>query len=201
MLISVKTNLNDLMGRVADIKARQVPFALSQALNTTAFEIRSEIVQRTYPRAFTVRNSRFINAALRVATATKINLVASVFDQLGRDYLERHTTGGIKSPRGSNLAIPTDQVTRNAGGSVRAAQQPRNVLNKRNAFKLHMNGNTFIAQRQGKARYPLRIFYLLEPRATIAKTFAFYEDARRVVSDKLADAWSRAWSRAIKTAR
>ena len=201
MQINLTSNVNDVMRRMTDVQKRQVPFALSKALNDTAFEIRTEIVQRTYPRAFTVRNSRFISAVLRVATASKANLIASVFDQLGRDYLERHTQGGVKTPRGSNLAIPTDQVTRNAGGSVRAAQQPRNVLGKRGAFKLQSNGNTYIAQRQGKARYPLRVLYLLEPRATIAKTFAFYEDARRVVTERLADAWSKAWARAIKTAR
>lgn len=201
MEINLASNVNDVMRNVSNLHRRQVPFALSQAMNEAAFEVRSEIVQRTYPRAFTVRNSRFINAVMRVAKATKSNLVASVFDQLGRDYLERHSKGGTKTPKGQNLAIPSDNVARNAGGSVRAAQRPRNLLQRKDAFKLDVKGNSFIAKRDGKARYPIRLLYLLEPRASIAKSFAFYEDAIKVVKERLPDAWSKAWGRAIRTAK
>ncbi len=76
-------------------------------MTATAFEVRTEIVERTFRKAFTVRNRRFPGFAFRVVKATKRRQVASVFDRTGRASLALHAEGGTKRARSGRLAIPS----------------------------------------------------------------------------------------------
>ena len=195
MKIGITSNILDVMASLKRVE-KQIPFAQSRALNDTAFQIRQQIVQHTYPDSFTVRNSRFINAVLRVETANKTNLNARVYDKLGRDYLERQAKGGIKIPKGSNLAIPgVRNVARTAGGAIRKADRPRSLINKKNVFKT----DKAILQRQ--KGQPLKVLYILEPSAKIPKRFPFYEDASRVANTKFKTNYQSALRNAMRTAR
>lgn len=195
MQMRMTTNIAEVMASVRKTQA-QIPFAQSKALNDTAFQIRRQIVQHTYPDAFTVRNSRFINSVLRVETANKTNLNARVFDKLGRDYLERQAKGGTKTPQGNNLAIPGVRNTaRTAGGAIRKSDRPRSMLNRKDVFKT----DKAIYQRQGNQ--PLKILYILEPSANIPKRFPFYEDASKVANTRFKANYQAALRYAMRTAR
>jgi hypothetical protein len=195
MRLDIKSNVLEVMERVKRIE-RQIPFAQSKALNDTAFQIRRQIVQHTYPDSFTVRNSRFINSVLRVETANKTKLNARVFDKLGRDYLQRQAKGGTKTPKGNNLAIPGVRNTaRTAGGAIRKSDRPRSMLNRKDVFRT----DTAILQRQ--KGQPLKILYILEPSANIPKRFPFYEDANKVANTEFQKNYRTALRNAIRTAR
>lgn len=199
--LNIESNIKQFSRSLTQIERKQLPFATSKALNDTAFDVRKQIVNRTYPRDFTARNTRFISAALRVSKSTKAKLIASVFDRLGRDYLQRHTTGGIKQPRGRNLAIPA-QVKRRAQGGVTKANRPRQLLNKKKVFVTKTrSGQKVIMRRRTKKRTPVEVLYVLEPSARIRKTFRFYEDGERVVATKFGPNFGKAWRRALATAK
>lgn len=195
MKLSVATNIAEVMASLDRVK-KQMPFAQSKALNDTAFQIRQQIVQHTYPDSFTVRNSRFINSVLRVEKATKSNLNARVYDRLGRDYLERQAKGGTKTPKGNNLAIPGIRNTaRTAGGAIRKSDRPRSMLNRKDVFRT----KNAIVQKQGNQ--PLKVLYILEPSAHIPKRFPFYEDASKIANTKFTTNYQSALRFAMRTAR
>ena len=195
MKMSVATNIAEVMASVRKVQS-QIPFAQSKALNDTAFQIRRQIVQHTYPDSFTVRNSRFISTVLRVERASKTNLNARVFDRLGRDYLERQAKGGTKTPQGNHIAIPGVQNTaRTAGGAIPKAIRPRSLLNRKDIFKT----DTLIYQRL--PQQPPKILYILEPSANIPKRFPFYEDATKVANEKFSANYKAALQHAMRTAR
>jgi hypothetical protein len=58
--INVETNISSLSKALDAFGKDQIPFATSGALNDTAFIVRKTVVEDTYPKAFTVRNKRFI---------------------------------------------------------------------------------------------------------------------------------------------
>jgi hypothetical protein len=215
MQITVKSNI-DILSRQIRSYRNQIPQATAAALTKTAFDIRQEIVQNTWPRSVTVRNSRFMNAALRVKNATKRMLTASIFDSLSRNYLARLESSGTKTPLGNNIAIPARDVEgliRGGGGAVKKAYKPRNLLNKNRFFRTTLkSGMDAIVERPaGKEagirktnrlkRGPLKVWYLLEPKAHIPKLFPFYEAARRVVDRRFALNFRNAFRRAVMTRR
>lgn len=202
MHVSVRSNISAVSKAIDAFGKRQIPFATSQALNDTAFAVRKEIVERTYPDSFTVRNSRFASAMFRVGKASKRNLVATVSDVLGRDYMVNQAKGGIKRPRGRNIAIPSREIKRTGTGKVPKAKQPRNLLNGKGYRTTLRSGQPVIAEKTGKGSAKRqRILYLLEPTARIPKRFPFYERGRKVAKDTFPRAFDRRFAQARRTAR
>ena len=204
MQISVKSNLGDLTRRIKSY-LDQIPQATAMALNSTAFDFRKEIVSNTWPKSVIARNSRFMNAALRVQKASKKALTVTIFDSLKREYLARLDSSGTKTPLGNNIAIPgrdvVDQI-RGANGAVRKAYKPRQLLSKKRFFRQTLkSGMDAILERPKKGRGPLKVWYLLEPKAHIPKMFPFYETATRIVKQRLEINFRNAFRRAVMTRR
>ena len=116
MNINLTTNASKVQKAIQGF-SKQMPFAMSQALNSTAFDIRRQIVDRTYPQSFKVKNKRFANAMFRVEKASKRKLCCRCVRQAWQ-RLYMQAEGGTKLPRGRNIAIPY-------GGLTNAQQQAR----------------------------------------------------------------------------
>lgn len=177
--VNVRSNVVALTRGLTDLQRRGVPGITAGALDSTAFDVRKHEVDTVWPRSIQLRNRRFLGAALRVDKADKVRLRASVYDRLGREFLSRQATGGIKRPhRGANIAVPTRWVSRTRGGRVRSAQLPASLRANPRAFLLRArSGHQMIAQRQGKRRLPIRVLYHLTSTARVDKAFRFYEEA------------------------
>lgn len=173
--------------------SKQFPYAMSQALNDTAFAVRKQIVERTYPEAFNVRNSVLPKTMFQVEKANKKKLQAAVFDRLKKDYMVDQAKGGIKTPRGSNITIPGKDLKQRAKGGVTKANRPRNLLNKKGVFKTKStrSGQPIIVRRATKKRYPLQMMYILEPSGVIRKRFDFYEDANATARREINKAFTK----------
>lgn len=178
MKINLESNATQIQKAMQGL-SKQLPFALSQTLNGTAHAVRKQIVNRTYPQSFTVRNKRFASAMFRVERASKRKLSAAVFDRLDRDYMAMQAEGGIKLPRGRNIAIPGRANQRTSTGKIPRARQPRQIINSGKAFKTTLRGGQkAIVQPQGRGKIKrLKVMYVLEQTARIPKRFNFYEDA------------------------
>ncbi|MES2694179.1 MAG: hypothetical protein V4773_11955 [Verrucomicrobiota bacterium] len=173
--------------------ADQVPYALARSLNDAAEVTRSYLISSTWPSSVVVRNQSFLKAALTTkgARATKENQSVEIYDRLNRASLDEHAEGGVKTPRGDNLAIGGRNVRRGARGVV-ASQRPK-VL--KNAFR---KGDV-IYQRVGKNK--LKLMYVLKPSAKIKKDVPFHEDFARVMKSEIVKALPKNVAIAMRTAR
>jgi hypothetical protein len=180
------------LGAVAD----QLPFILSTALNKAALETRQYLVGHTWPSSIKQKNPNFIRAALRIDMSKRNDLSVSIYDQLDRAQLERHATGGTKTPRGRNLAIPSRNITIGQHG-VAKRQRPKN-LNPKTIF---VKGNK-IFQRVGKGKNQrLKLMYFLKPSVTVPKDVPFHEDFRAEMGKHLFSQLPVAVLRAMETRR
>tara|TARA_R110002110_G_scaffold294324_7_gene508325 strand:+ start:3570 stop:4181 length:612 start_codon:yes stop_codon:yes gene_type:complete len=200
MNVSVRSNIDEITGWMNRVSRQQLPFATSVALNDTAFDVRRQIVDRTMPRAFKLKNKRFPSAAMRVRKSTKRKLRAGVYDRLGREYLVTQATGGIKRPRGRHIAVPQG-VRRTSTGKISKANRPRQLLNKPNAFKITSGGKSAIYTRRRGKGGGLEFQYALVNSARIPRRLRFYEDAQRTIKQRFPRRFKVAFARAKLTAR
>lgn len=159
----------------------QVPFALSQTVNDLAFEGRTLIIEKTFPRDFTVRNKAFPRQLWNVERGTKSDPTATIKQNLDRGDMERHTTGGTKTPRGSKLAVPINPAqVRGAKGAVLKRFKPANLTKK---YIRQVNGKPVIFS-GGKA------MYVLLNSASIDRRFRFYEDLEAMIDQRWVEVFS-----------
>lgn len=95
MGFNVTSNMDAVMRRFEDVATRQMPFAMSRALNATAQDVRDAEVA-TMSKVFD-RPTPYTLGAFQIRPSTKANLVAVVEqkEQAGRrDYLKREALGG-----------------------------------------------------------------------------------------------------------
>ena len=214
MQIDVRSNIGAVTKAIDAFGKNQLPFAMAMTLNDVAKDVRADTIERGWPSDVNVRNNNFMKAALTPISsrnkdvwATKRNLRAVVGNtrpRMQRDYLQRLTTGGTKTPRGRNLAIPARDLTnRTKGGAVRKADRPRQLLNRKKVFitKLAKSGQEAIVRRVGKERYPLQMLYILEPSGRIKKQFSFYDDANKTARRAMGKHFDRNFKKAKTTAR
>lgn len=201
--VSVKFETAQFARYLNRVQRKQLPFATAKSLTDTAFDARKHVVDVSWPRAVTVRNRRFMGAAMRVEKATKRTLTARLFDKLGRASVGLHATGGTKRPRGRSIAVPTKHVNRTGSGRVRKSQTPRAVLSSSKGFKTRLrSGDEAILQRQGgKKSRRVKVLYTLHPSARIRRRFPFERDVERVVRRRYPQHFIRNMRRALATAR
>lgn len=177
--LNMESNLSTFQKALDAFGKNQLPFATAGALTATAFIVRNTVVNDEYPRAFNVRNKALPRRAFRVDKANKRNLEARVYDSLGKDFLARQESGGIKRPQGNTIAVPTDEI-RLTGRGVSKGRRPRALLGGgKKAFRQKSrSGQDVIMERRTKKRYPLRVLYVMEPNVEIKPRFAFYTVAQ-----------------------
>lgn len=200
--ITVKSNIKAFTKRLTRVQRKQVPFATAGGLNDTAFQVRRRIIERTYPRAFTVRNRRFAGQVFRVKKARKNKPHAAVFDRLGRASLDLHAAGGTKRAKGGHLAAPSDNIRRTASGKVGKAKRPSAIMSSGRAFKgKTRSGKSAIYQRGRGKRGKVQLMYTLIRSARLTKRFAFYEDAAKTARRAFPHNFRKRLKAALRTAR
>ncbi|PRH86920.1 hypothetical protein C5L14_16675 [Labrys okinawensis] len=182
--------------RMADrlgVAAKQLPYALSRALNESAFASRSAIIQE-WPSHVKAKNPAFIGWALGVEKSNKHNLRVAITDarSQGRGHLFLHATGGTKSSRG-RLAIPSLNVRRGRTGVV-SGQRPKNL---RRSFR---RGDVVYAVTGRGKRKKLKLMYTLKTGAQIKKDMPFFEIFRETMTREMQQRAPKAMLEAMKTA-
>ena len=182
--------------------SKQFPFAMSQALTKTAFDVRRYVVEETYYKSFDVKSANFARTMFRVEKATKRKLTAAVYDRLKKNYMVNQAEGGIKQKRGRYLAIPAADRPKVKGKAGYNRVHPRQVLNRPKAFVQTAKNSTMILERRTKKRYPLKKLYVLHTApARIPKRFPFYKDAEFVSRTLFPKNFDEAFKRAKRTAK
>lgn len=197
--LDISSNIDEFEREATEMELQQVPFAASVAINNSAKDVRRVVIGSTWPKAFKVRNKAFPGVVLRIKFSTKYDLEAAVFDQLGREYLERHTTGGVKRPTGGkNLAIPVN-VPRGASGRIVKSKKPRVLTAKKSTRIVRGKGGKNLIIERFKGQTIVR--YVLSPSAKIDSRFRFYEDAADTFERVIVGHWNTAMDRALRTSK
>jgi len=213
--------------RWTDQMTKQLPFAISQALNSTAFDARVAINSST--RQYFDKPNRFTQSAFLAAKSTKRNLEATVYanDQQGRDrarYLRFGIAGGTRPqkgferkflgsivgtrtiPAGAQLQ-PTSLVKRDASGGVSLAT----IKRIQKGLTGNARGGFFIGTPKGGDRPPgiyrrsrLQLFpYFIatQERATYRPRFPMGEIGQKVVQRRFGQYLRSSLERALASAR
>ena len=199
MEINISSNIDEAAAEFSDIMLSQVPFATSLALNNTIKDVRRRIVGPTWNKAFQVRNKAFPGVVFRIKFARKTELEVVLYDQLGREYLQRHTSGGIKRPKtGGNLAIPVN-IQRTGTGRIPKSKKPRVLTAKKSTRIIRSKtGKNLIVERfKGKTF----VRYVLSPSANIKSRFRFYEDAVDTFNRVIDGHWNTGMITALRSSR
>lgn len=197
-MIDIKLDIRDFevmterMGAAAD----QIPFALSRALNDAANDTYEHLIEETWPKAVTVRNSNFLRHFLKTKYSSKYDLTVEIYDSSPdqRGHLALHAEGGIKTGKGAHLAIPTQNVDRGSAG-VYKNERPSNLPGK------VVKGNAIYQQTgRGKNR-KLKLMYLLVRQANQPADVPFEQDFRQTMLDSATKHFTERMAEAMKTRR
>lgn len=178
--LDIDSNAEDFRRKFGALAERQIPFAVARSLTNLANDARSEIIAQ-FPKVFRLRNRRTLTSVIteRANKTDSISVMQSLV-AIRDPWIAQHDTGRDKTPqRGPSLFIPTGRgaaqgsLTRGASGATKTAFKPSAIIRaasqkrKRPTFIQTVNGNQGVFQRTTKSRYPIRMIYLLEPRAEI----------------------------------
>jgi hypothetical protein len=195
-MITLQIRVDDFIERVQrmDANLKQLPFALSLAMNRAATQTRSALIETTWPRGVTVRNTTFLRATLRMEFASKHDLSVAIYDSLGRASLPLHDKGGVKIGKGK-LAIPLSAVRRTSRGAAAQADKPRNLGNS-----FVRNGVIYRVKGRGQ-RKTIEPMFALRRQARLRKRVNFTEDFSAFMAELLRTQFPLALARAVSTRR
>jgi hypothetical protein len=206
--------------RWTDQMTKQLPFAISQALNSTAFDARKSINAST--RQYFDRPTTFIQNAYRVDKSNKRSLVATIFPEAKRQpYLLRNITGGRRGTkpfeaklvaassgaiqRGSKL-VPVG-IKRNAQGNVSLAALKRltgqiGTTGRNSVFiGTPKGGNRPPGVYQRIGRFKLRPLFVTLPSANYRPIFPVQEIGFKVAERRFGGYLRSSLEKALASAR
>lgn len=216
MDVDVRGNVKEFSKYLNDVQKKQLPFALSLALNNTADNVSQ--VQRTQAERIFDRPTPFVlngistrKGRFRGRRATKQRLIASIIpgsnkgylDGPGRrinDLLRLEIEGGTRLPKGRAIVVPTKLASVNKHGNLRNKQVAK-LANQKTTFQAgHREGmKPGLYRRKGKGKAVMLVAY--EQTATYRPIFPFYRIGEGVVSSKFRRNLDQSMARAMRTAR
>lgn len=208
--ISIKSNVREVARRLDRIQKKQLPFAISVALNKTAEFTATNLNNDT--RRYFENPTPFTQRAFGFKKSNKRNLTARVFARRTQnEYLQYQVFGGIKRPQGRALVLP-ENIRLNRYGNI-----PRNsikrLLARRDTFSGVVRGVAGIWQRghytrsgrfssSSKSRgSSLRLLVAYEPSATYVPRYPYSRLTRTYVDKAIEPFFDAALKQARRTAR
>lgn len=222
--VSVKVSIPkplDLSGKVA----KQIPFAVSKALNAVAFKGRTASVAKLRD-VFTVRN-KFVEQGVNVENATKTNLTAMVGVEEKRAFMEEQIEGGKRhmgtDKAGSSIPVSArakreDKITpKKFAGALLTKDE---ALTSQRMFFSQLGGDRLmllrrLRKRSSRSRGVLKRRYKgreagtpLKPREVVEVVYVFSKDIAvkgrwhfpQLVEKAVADGWDAEMSKALDDA-
>ncbi len=180
--IDVSSDIDEAISSVGDFFRSQIPYATSVALNNSIFDVRTEIVDTTWPKAFKVRNPRIASLLFNVKPlSTKRTLMTMLTQNQSlrggsRDWIENQAHGGTKRGHtGGRVAIPANaEKMRTPTGRIRASLKPTRLKGTKGVFSIQSGAKTLVMKRTSK--HIVKVMYAIVPQADIRKRFRFDED-------------------------
>lgn len=199
--LNISSDIDAAIAQVGDFFRRQIPFATSIAINNTIYDVRRDVIEDTWPRAFRVRNKTLPRRLFKVVKkATKGDLRALLSQDLDRGWVERQAKGGVKTgSKGGRVAIPTNpEPMRTSTGRIKSSLKPGALRNTPGTYVIKKGARTFIMQRNKRGT---KLLYSVVASAKISKRFSFDEDTVATTIRVFPGYWRLAMNAAIAKSR
>ncbi len=217
MGVAISINPKSLGVARAKLKrhAKQVPYALSRAINDSLFDGRKKAESDI--KKYTDRPTPYSQRANMVVKSSKRRLYGRVGyrnDNRGK-YLGRLVTGGADLPAGRTHAVPTRALGRNAYGNVTKGKQAPALLKSPGKYfsgkpKGRPNARAGVwervnytkgGRRKGSGTDQLRLVHAYKPVTNYRKQIPFYRSTKKAVRGRLGQHFRKHFAKAIATAR
>ncbi len=175
---------------------RQLPFALSKAMNDAAKQARESILPQVWASHVEARDPGFLKGSLRTNFATKRNLVVEVYDARGRAHLKKHAVGGTKQPKG-RFAIPNPAMIRRTARGVIPSQRPKAIIAKTPKRALRVTPKGIYIGKGGR----LHLAYAFAANTRQPADVPFLETWAQSMAIGMRRAFPQAMAYAMRTAR
>ena len=229
---TVKANTPELRLKLQQLITKQIAFAAARAVTATAVVTRDDYVLPEYRRTFQSRNKPFEKGVHAVSAADtnfakRTGFAIAAITPRDRpkvtgttaargtrvpttEFMNRHVTGGIKTPKaGRTVAIPVNNTANRrkkggrSAGAVIDSLQPKKLLDGK-GFVLGKHGSSriVIAKRIGRGKKrDIEVMWALKRSANIRKRYNPLPAAKRGVMLHFERLMRRQMVMAIKTAR
>jgi len=206
--------------RWTDTMTKQLPFAISQALNKTAFDMRDAMNGAT--RQYFKNPVPFTQRAFLVKKSKKRDLTAEVYAERRRArYLRTLISGGVRGQKPverrflakAEASMPSGSVLVPAAIKLTAAGNVSLAALKRIDTQIASKGrnSVFLGRPEGAGRPPgvyqrtakgkLRPLFIAVPRANYGKIFPMQQIGQKVVDRRFGTYLRSSLERAVATAR
>lgn len=193
--VRIRLDSREVEESVARLR-REAPRVFAEAINRTMHELReAEQIDVSGSFGFSSSNTqRFLSRSFRFDSAKPNDLTAVLYVLPGsRNILERQHFGALVRPRQADvgpllaentstaLAIPSEAITRTAGGRVPAARLPKRLLRRtrKGQTRAYVAGSAVFERIAGQVRG--RLLFGLSASAQIQPRLDFFGVAVRTV--------------------
>jgi hypothetical protein len=193
MEISVRSNVKEFLRYLDDVQKKQVPFALSRALNDVAIDSQEAAAQRAQ-EVFQNRKRWWLKqqpTGIKVKFSKKSDLHAKVFTPAY--FSEIQEKGGTKTPkRSGKLAIPTNAVPK----KYRTSRGAKEMIDERSNVFVTPKG---VFKRTGKKN--ISVLWTFARAALVKPRFGFYTVVEETVKRKFATRFYERLKQALASAK
>jgi hypothetical protein len=203
MRINVKNNIKEATRGLSKIHKEQVPFATSNAINITLFQLRKEMAKQTTKHLD--RPTPFTQKGFLVQTAKKTTLKGMLFlKEAVEKYLRFQIDGGTRVT-GKHIPIPYKPNAKlNKYGNI--VGKRTGLIKNKNQFIGEVNGILGVWERRKvssstTAKSPLKLVIGFSRTADYKPRFPFYKIAEMFTKNKFDRNFTRAFNKAVRSSR
>lgn len=195
--MAIKSNIDEVLKHLKGLE-KQIPYAMSVALNNTAFDIKDDLVDGL--ALHLDRPTPFTERGFEVKKASKTNLKATIqAREIQSGYLRWAIEGGRRRPNRKAIPVPYQENLRlNKYGNM-PRRKIQTLLARDDTFSGSINGVPGIYQRMKSGRVKLLIAY--ERSAQYEKRFPFRSIALKGFKARMEMNARKAVLHTIRTAR
>lgn len=200
IILTTDPELSKFVQRLDDIAKKQVPYAVSKAINESLLFAQGQI-RRELPEHFKIR-SNWVAKGIKVTFANKRTLTGTIFTK--DEFMARQELGGDKPRQGKEQAIPF-AVRGEYGGDQKTLQSrwPGQLVGKDKAFEIRTENRIGLVLRskgRGKRKNEL-LYMLLGKTVKVKPRWNFRARVTQVVNQIFPMVFKSELAKAISTAR
>tara|TARA_R100000734_G_scaffold19136_1_gene18418 strand:+ start:8134 stop:8721 length:588 start_codon:yes stop_codon:yes gene_type:complete len=195
MKVNVKDNIKEVTKWTTSVQKKQIPFATSNAINTTLFQLKKEMAKQTVKKLD--NPTPFTQRGFFIEKAKKSKLFGALFARKEvADYLHYQIEGGVRAS-GKKFAIPTSNAKLNKFGNI--PNKKGGVVKKKNQKIMTIKGMTGVYETH-KDR-TLKLIVAFKNSATYKIKFPFYVIAQKFSQAKFDKNFVEAFNKALRSAK
>lgn len=196
-MFSLESNIDAFERSLTAFQHRQLPFAMSLAINDTLADVKSE-EERRLPLVLD-KPTRFTQRGLMVRRSSKRRLEGEVrYKDIQRAYLMLQERGGDRLPAKRAVVVPVRQRVNQYGNLPKGVI--KRLLARPDVFSGEVNGVAGIWQRPRKRGGALKLLVAYERKVSYRPRLWFEGSAKQTARRKIGPNMARAMTRAIRTA-